>query len=38
MEGAKNLKKAVLIIHGQSLWNLENIFKGWTGVDLSEIR
>ncbi|WP_094699998.1 2,3-diphosphoglycerate-dependent phosphoglycerate mutase [Brevibacillus laterosporus] len=27
--------KLVLIRHGQSLWNLENRFTGWTDVDLS---
>nr|WP_278244969.1 2,3-diphosphoglycerate-dependent phosphoglycerate mutase [[Clostridium] dakarense] len=30
------LKKIVLIRHGQSLWNLENRFTGWSDVDLSE--
>lgn len=30
------MKKIVLIRHGQSLWNLENRFTGWTDVDLSE--
>ncbi len=28
--------KLVLIRHGQSIWNLENKFTGWTDVDLSE--
>lgn len=28
--------KLVLIRHGQSLWNLENRFTGWTDVDLSD--
>jgi 2,3-bisphosphoglycerate-dependent phosphoglycerate mutase len=28
--------KLVLIRHGQSTWNLENRFTGWTDVDLSE--
>ena len=28
--------KLVLLRHGQSTWNLENIFTGWTDVDLSE--
>jgi 2,3-bisphosphoglycerate-dependent phosphoglycerate mutase len=28
--------KVVLIRHGQSLWNLENLFTGWTDVDLSQ--
>jgi 2,3-bisphosphoglycerate-dependent phosphoglycerate mutase len=27
--------KVVLLRHGQSLWNLENRFTGWTDVDLS---
>jgi len=26
----------VLLRHGQSVWNLENRFTGWTDVDLSE--
>ncbi len=28
--------KLVLLRHGQSKWNLENKFTGWTDVDLSE--
>jgi 2,3-bisphosphoglycerate-dependent phosphoglycerate mutase len=28
--------KLVLVRHGQSTWNKENIFTGWTDVDLSE--
>jgi 2,3-bisphosphoglycerate-dependent phosphoglycerate mutase len=28
--------KLVLIRHGQSLWNKENIFTGWTDIDLSQ--
>lgn len=28
--------KLVLVRHGQSLWNLENRFTGWTDIDLSE--
>ncbi len=28
--------KLVLIRHGQSVWNLENCFTGWTDVDLSD--
>ncbi len=27
--------KLILVRHGQSLWNLENLFTGWTDVDLS---
>lgn len=30
------MKKLVLIRHGESLWNLENKFTGWTDVDLSK--
>jgi 2,3-bisphosphoglycerate-dependent phosphoglycerate mutase len=30
------MMKIVLLRHGQSLWNLENRFTGWTDVDLSE--
>jgi len=29
------MKRLVLLRHGQSLWNLENKFTGWTDVDLS---
>jgi 2,3-bisphosphoglycerate-dependent phosphoglycerate mutase len=29
------MQKLVLIRHGQSVWNLENRFTGWTDVDLS---
>jgi 2,3-bisphosphoglycerate-dependent phosphoglycerate mutase len=28
--------KLILVRHGQSLWNVENLFTGWTDVDLSE--
>jgi 2,3-bisphosphoglycerate-dependent phosphoglycerate mutase len=30
------LPKLILVRHGQSQWNLENRFTGWTDVDLSE--
>ena len=30
------MHKVVLVRHGQSVWNLENKFTGWTDVDLSE--
>ena len=30
------MKRIVLIRHGQSAWNLENRFTGWTNVDLTE--
>ena len=26
----------VLLRHGESVWNKENLFSGWTDVDLSE--
>lgn len=29
------MKKIVLLRHGQSTWNLENRFTGWTDVDLT---
>ena len=28
--------KLVLCRHGQSDWNLKNLFTGWTDVDLTE--
>jgi 2,3-bisphosphoglycerate-dependent phosphoglycerate mutase len=28
--------KLVLLRHGQSIWNVNNLFTGWTDVDLSE--
>ena len=31
-----NPGKLVLIRHGQSEWNLKNLFTGWTDVDLTE--
>ena len=30
------MKKLVLLRHGESVWNKENRFTGWTDVDLSE--
>lgn len=30
------MPKLVFIRHGQSEWNLENLFTGWVDVDLSE--
>lgn len=30
------MSKLILLRHGQSLWNLENRFTGWTDVDLSD--
>ena len=28
--------KLILVRHGQSIWNVENLFTGWHDVDLSE--
>ena len=28
--------KLILVRHGQSAWNLANLFTGWTDVDLTE--
>jgi bisphosphoglycerate-dependent phosphoglycerate mutase len=28
--------RLVLLRHGQSTWNLENLFTGWVDVDLSD--
>ena len=30
------MKKIVLLRHGESVWNRENRFTGWTDVDLSD--
>ena len=30
------MRKLVLLRHGESTWNKENRFTGWTDVDLSE--
>lgn len=30
------MQKLVLLRHGESVWNLENRFTGWTDVDLSQ--
>lgn len=30
------MKTIVLLRHGESIWNKENLFTGWTDVDLSE--
>lgn len=35
LEGKEHMK-LVLLRHGESVWNLENLFTGWTDVDLSE--
>ncbi|KGL64309.1 2,3-bisphosphoglycerate-dependent phosphoglycerate mutase [Polaribacter sp. Hel1_85] len=28
--------KLILVRHGKSIWNIENIFTGWTDVDIAE--
>ena len=33
-----NMKKLILLRHGESTWNKENRFTGWTDVDLSRYR
>ena len=30
------MTKLILIRHGQSIWNAENRFTGWTDIELSE--
>ena len=30
------MQKLVLLRHGESVWNKENRFTGWTDVDLAE--
>jgi len=34
--GTMSVYKLVLLRHGESIWNKENRFTGWTDVDLSE--
>ena len=29
------MKNLILVRHGQSEWNLKNLFTGWTDVDLT---
>ncbi len=38
MKGKPNSprRQIVLLRHGQSLWNRENLFTGWTDIDLSD--
>merc|ERR1719191_1668213 len=35
LDKAKNTFKVVFVRHGESVWNVENIFTGWHDVDLS---
>ena len=30
------MRQLILLRHGESVWNQENLFTGWTDVDLSE--
>jgi 2,3-bisphosphoglycerate-dependent phosphoglycerate mutase len=30
------IRNIVLLRHGESVWNKENLFTGWTDVNLSE--
>ena len=30
------MTQVVLLRHGESVWNKENLFTGWTDVDLSD--
>jgi 2,3-bisphosphoglycerate-dependent phosphoglycerate mutase len=36
MNNSRNPGTLVLVRHGQSEWNLKNLFTGWTDVDLTE--
>ena len=36
MKEDDKMKKLVIVRHGQSLWNLENKFTGWTDIGLSD--
>src|SRR5277367_1068876 len=33
----QNVLDLVLLRHGQSIWNAENLFTGWVDVDLTEL-
>ena len=35
MPASSSVGKLVLVRHGQSVWNVDNLFTGWTDVDLS---
>jgi len=36
MEKNTKIRQVVLLRHGESVWNMENLFSGWTDVDLSD--
>lgn len=35
-ETKRDVRQLVLLRHGESVWNQENLFTGWTDVDLSD--
>jgi len=35
-EISSDIRRVVLLRHGESVWNKENLFSGWTDVDLSD--
>lgn len=35
-EQKNNARQLILLRHGESVWNKENLFSGWTDVDLSD--
>jgi broad specificity phosphatase PhoE len=37
MQAKSSPGKLILVRHGQSVWNVENLFTGWHDVDLSEL-
>ncbi len=34
-QNKKEVGKLILVRHGKSIWNIENIFTGWTDIDLA---
>ena len=36
MPASPSTGRLILVRHGQSVWNVENLFTGWHDVDLSE--
>ena len=36
IEGQDMTRQLILLRHGQSIWNLENLFTGWTDIDLTD--
>ena len=35
LKNQSNMKKLILVRHGESEWNKMNLFTGWTDVDLT---